>query len=316
MIITKTPLRITLGGGGTDFPPFAAKYGGQAITAAIDKYVYVVVGEMFEGGYRLKYTQSEDAESIDAIQHPIFRETLRFFKTPPRTEIISFADIPSGTGLGSSAAFTVGLCRALSSLGGQDGRPTKSILAGQASRVELEILGRAGGPQDHLACALGGLQILFFDHKKAGSRSLRMQSDDMERLEDRLQLFFTGYIRDADNILTTQSDLGLRAINAMGKTALRWLENGDLDRFGELLNDHWYIKRLRSPAMSNYKIDLAHKVASMRGAVGGKLVGAGGGGFLLFYADDSHHLSLAMEHLGLREVPFKFDYTGTTLCKL
>ena len=271
---------------------------------------------MFDkGSYRLRWAHPEDANSLDDIQHPILREALRFYEVPRGIEIVSLADIPSGTGLGSSGAFTVGLCHALSAYMGLS--LDRRMLARHAAEIELEILGRGGGCQDHYACALGGVTSLHFCSGGAvEDLDPLISSDLLECLESRLHLFFTGYSRNANDILISQSDVGLKAIKASGRTALRFLRSGDLDRFGDLFNDHWLLKKLRSDEMTNPDIDLAYKTGMASGAIGGKIVGAGGGGFLLFYTKHPEPLAYQMQDLGLSEVSFKFDYNGTTCRRL
>lgn len=308
MVISRTPLRISLSGG-TDVPEFLREYGeGFAITIGITLYVYIVVKKTFDGGYVLKYSENENAATIDAIKHPILRETLRLYQVPTGTEIVSLADVPSGTGLGSSGAFTVGLCRALSTT------LTQHELAERAAHVELGILRKMGGKQDHYATALGGMRTLEFHHNgTVVAKELAVGPTTLQRLESGLRLYYTGFSRDADTILATQSIDGLNIINAHGHASKHYLECGDVESFADLMNDHWRIKRERSPDMTNEHIDHFYDVAMANGAMGGKLVGAGGGGFLLFFARDHGRLHAAMSAEGLTETPFSFDHVGTTL---
>jgi D-glycero-alpha-D-manno-heptose-7-phosphate kinase len=313
---------LTLGGGGTDDPTFAAEHGGYAITAAIDKYVFIGVSDTFTPGYFLKYSETEHVQTIDEIQHPILREALRYFDIPPHVEIVSLADIPGGTGLGSSAAFTVGLCKALSLYRNGYG-PARRVPPMLASFIELDLLERPGGCQDHWATALGGVSQLRFDSGRfVDGRPLKLKSRNLALLESSLLLFFTGYSRDADTVLTGQTHEGLSEIKRLGIESAELIRKGKIAEYGSLMDDHWWLKRLRHPAMSNATIDHWYDVALDNGAVGGKLVGAGGGGFLLFVVDDKRvaeersakdQLRTAMACEGLQEVPFKFDRVGTTV---
>jgi D-glycero-alpha-D-manno-heptose-7-phosphate kinase len=316
VILTQTPLRISLAGGGTDDPTYAAEHGGYAITAAIDKHVYVAISDQFNYGYLLKYSETEDVDTIDDVQHPILREALRYFDIPPHVEIASLADIPSGTGLGSSAAFTVGLCLALSAYGGRDlpglSEFDQSEAAYRAALIELALLKRPGGRQDHAACAMGGIAELRFGRDSVDAQPLDIKPRMATRLADRLVLFYTGYRRGADTILSTQTRDGLDEIKEIGYLSADLLRVGKVDEYGELLNDHWRLKRTRSPEMSNEHIDAWYDLALANGAIGGKLVGAGGGGFLLFVTSDKDRLVNEMTAQGLRHVPFRFDFTGTT----
>ena len=320
MILTQTPLRISLAGGGTDDPTYAAERGGYAITAAIDKYVYVAISDQFNDGYLLKYSETEDADTIDDVRHPILREALRYFNIPPHVEIASLADIPSGTGLGSSAAFTVGLCLALAFYRGTDFKRlsnehafNQAEAAYRAAQIELELLKRPGGRQDHAATAMGGMSELRFGRDSIDARHLDIKPRMVTRLADRLVLFYTGYRRQADTILSTQTRDGLDEIKEIGYLSADMLRKGKVDEYGELLNDHWRLKRKRSPEMSNQLIDDCYDIALGNGAIGGKLVGAGGGGFLMFVTNDKDRLIDAMTRQGLRHTPFKFDFVGTTV---
>lgn len=306
MIIARSPMRLTLGGGGTDSPTFAADYGGFTITAAISKHVYITVNDSFTKGYLLRYSEVERAESIDDIKHPILREALRLYEIPPHVEIVSVADIPSGTGLGSSGTFTVALCKALAMYTGTE--ITQENLARQAANIELDILGRPGGQQDHWASALGGLQVLTFEEEVKACPLVA----DPGIIRSQLSLFFTGHYRDSETILSTQTDEGLLDIKRMGLQAEVMLCLGHMSDFGELMDRHWRMKLRRSPEMSNPFINDCYELAMLNGATGGKLVGAGGGGFLLFVTKNKRKLRLAMSLVGLQEVDFDFDYEGAT----
>lgn len=312
MIISRTPLRITLGGGGSDDPRYVQEHGGFAVTAAINKHVYVGINTVFSGGYTLKYSRIEHADTLADIHHPILRECIRFFDLQPGVEIVSLADVPGGTGLGSSGAFTVGLCQTLDTL--TKGAAFRTELAEMAAHVELNLLGRPGGKQDHWATALGGLQALTFcQDGTVRSDPVNASATNLSHLESHLQLYFTGLARSAHDILSTQTTDGLDFIKASGYTARDLIVAGDVDGLGELMHQHWLAKRGRSKAMSNDHIDRCYEVAIRNGAVGGKLVGAGGGGFLLFVTNDGEQLTAAMATEGLQEMRFGFDHGGCSI---
>jgi D-glycero-alpha-D-manno-heptose-7-phosphate kinase len=312
VILTRTPLRLSIAGGGTDDPTYAAEHGGYAVTAGIDKYVFIGVSNMFTPGYFLKYSETEHVKVIDDIQHPILREALRYFCIPPHVEVVSLADIPAGTGLGSSAAFTVGLCNALSLYNGIE--LSQEQAGYHAAHVELNILERPGGRQDHIACAMGGMTELRFGDRSVEGQPLQISKRMTARFEKHLALFYTGRTRSADSILSTQTREGLDEIKAVGHDIAKYMQKGWTFELGERMDEHWHLKRKRHPEMSDDFIDECYDVAMQWGALGGKLVGAGGGGFLLFvFGDDLLMLTQAMSHMGLQYVPFKFDHAGTTV---
>ena len=323
MIIARSPLRVTLGGGGTDLPSYYREHGGFLVSAAIDKYVYVNVMRPFTGGIFLKYSQLEHVEQVAQVQHPIIREAMQLigFKTP-QIEITTLADIPSGTGLGSSGSFTTALLKALYTH--RKRHLHQEQLAELACYIEIDRLGEPIGKQDQYIAAMGGLTCLTF-HKddRVTATPLNLGMGTMFELEDNLLLFFTGFSRSASGILKDQNvksqqndaemlsnlhyvkDLGLRSRDA--------LVAGDTRHFGELMHEHWEHKKRRSGGMSNPQIDEWYELGMKNGAVGGKLVGAGGGGFLMFMAHDRSKLRNAMASAGLEEVRFKFDFEGTKI---
>lgn len=321
MIITRSPLRISLGGGGTDLPSYSSRHGGFLIAAAIDKYVYINLHRRFVDGFLLKYSQLEEAATIDEIKHPIIREALKLAGIQERNlEITSMADIPAGTGLGSSGSFTTALLQALLALKESPVDPAE--LAKQACRIELEKLGEPIGKQDQYIAAYGG--IMCFEFLADGSveaSPLKISEETLSNLEDNLLLFFTGYSRSASVILREQDDKSkksdktmidnLHFVKELGLQSRRALENGDLGEFARLMDGHWQRKKERSTGMSNSEIDNWYQAALAHGALGGKLVGAGGGGFLMFYAGDKTRLRHAMRERGLTEVLFRFDFEGT-----
>ena len=321
MIIARSPLRISLGGGGTDVPSYYEEHEGFLLAAAIDRYVYVTVMRPFTEGIFLKYSEIEHVEKVTEVKHPIIREVLAELDLKsPQIEITTLADIPSGTGLGSSGSFTTALIKALYAHYRRNIHPAQ--LAEMACRVEIEKLGEPIGKQDQYIAAYGG--ITEFNFHKDGSVSsapLNLSVNTVHDLEDNLLLFFTGISRSAGSILKDQveksktndikmienlhftKDLGLRS-----KAALL---SGDTEAFGELMHEHWEHKKSRSNGMTSNFIDSAYSQAIQAGAVGGKLVGAGGGGFLMFYANDKEKLRKKMSEIGLEEVRFQFDFEGT-----
>jgi len=321
MIITRSPLRITLGGGGTDLPSYYTRFGGSVISAAIDRYVYVTVMRPFLPGIYLKYSRQEMVESIDQVEHPIIAEVLRHldFKTP-QVEITTLADIPSGTGLGSSSSFTTALLKALYAHRRKMILPNE--LAELACQIEIERLRQPIGKQDQYIAAYGG--ITCFDFRADGTveaHPLAVSMDTLFDLEDNLLLFFTGFDRAAGSILKDQDDRSknddpsmlenLHYVKELGVRSRVALEAGRCSDFGEIMHEHWENKRRRSSGMSNPRIDEWYEYGRSNGAVGGKLVGAGGGGFLMFYAADRVRLRQAMNRAGLEEVRFHFDFDGT-----
>lgn len=320
MIITRTPLRLAIGGGGTDLPSFYSKFGSFFISAAINKYVYVTFYRTFIEGIRLKYSRMEDVASLDEVNHPIVRETFRLHGVLTNAEMASHADIPGGTGLGSSGAFGVGLSHALFASDGKTATPAD--LAKEATKVQMEILQYPIGVQDQYACAFGGFRAYTVSKDGAvTSEALAMPSGALEHLEKNLCMFFTGVTRNANEILVEQKQKSEVEDSAMYE-ALQYTQKlgfgirdaliaGDYKKFGELMHEHWEYKKQRSSKMSNPDIDRRYELGLKNGAVGGKVVGAGGGGFLLFYAADPEKLIAAMAAEGLRHVPFTFDNEGS-----
>ena len=323
MIIARSPLRITLGGGGTDLASYYREHSGLVISAAIDKYVYITIHRRFVPRFLLKYSRMEEVDSIDAIEHPLIREALRVTgTTETNLEITSMADIPAGTGLGSSGSFTTALLKALHAHHKQLVHPRE--LAEQACDIEINRLGANIGKQDQYIAAFGGITCFRFlpnDHVEAWP--LKIDRDTLYSLEDNLLLFFTGYSRSASEILKQQDEASrrndremienLHFVKELGRQSREALEAGDLDRFAELMNVHWEHKKKRSHGMSNPKIDEWYQLARENGAMGGKLIGAGGGGFLMFYADDKVRLRKVMREAGLEEVRFRFDFQGASV---
>lgn len=321
MIITRSPLRITLGGGGTDLPSYYREHEGFLVAAAIDKYVFTTVMQPFKPGIYLKYSQLENVESVKEIQHPIIREALQMFDfNTPQIEITTLADIPAGTGLGSSGSFTTALVKALHAHFRYLLQPSE--LAELACHIEIDRLGEPIGKQDQYIAAYGGITCFKFNRDDSvDAVPLKLSSDTLFDLEDNLMLFFTGFSRNASEILedqkikTSLNDDGmlknLHYVKALGFRSKDALEDGNPSLFGEIMHEHWLNKKRRSGGMSNPKIDHWYELGLGNGAVGGKLVGAGGGGFLMFYAADRNKLRHAMVKAGMEEVRFRFDFEGT-----
>ncbi len=321
MIIVRSPLRISLGGGGTDLPSYYLKHEGFLIAAAIDKYVYITAQRTFRNDCLLRYSQIERVNPGEEIQHPIIRESFKVVGVEPRfTEITSMADIPAGTGLGSSGSFTTALLMALYALDHRFIHPRD--LAEQACHIEIDKLGEPIGKQDQYIAAFGG--ITCFTFRQDGSvdaAPLALSEGIRTALEDNLLLFFSGFSRLASSILRDQDTRtkgneremvdNMHYVKEIGLRSKAALEAGDLTGFGRLLHEHWENKRKRSLSMTNEKIDHWYNVAMANGAIGGKLIGAGGGGFLMFYTEDKTRLRQAMRETGLMEVRFHFDFEGT-----
>jgi D-glycero-alpha-D-manno-heptose-7-phosphate kinase len=321
MIITRSPLRVSLGGGGTDLKSYYSEHGGFLVAAAIDKYVYITKHTTFQEEIIVKYSKMERVSSVDQIEHPIVREALKLTGvTDPHIELTSMADIPGGTGLGSSGSFTTALLKALHA-------HTKSLvspaeLAEQACEIEINRLGEPIGKQDQYIAAVGGITAFTF-HKdgRVEFRPCKISEETLYNLEDNLLLFFTGYSRSASAILKDQNEKSkmhdpamldnLHFTKELGYKSLASLESGNLEDFAALMDVHWQRKKARSSGMSNAHINDWYDYAMANGALGGKLIGAGGGGFLMFYAVDKKRLRHAMREKGLQEVRFRFDFEGT-----
>jgi D-glycero-alpha-D-manno-heptose-7-phosphate kinase len=321
MIITRSPLRITLGGGGTDLPSYYRDHSGFVIAAAIDKYVYITLHQTFVQELIVKYSHMERVRTVDEVQHPLIREALRLTGVvTPHLEITSMADIPAGTGLGSSGSFTTALLKALHALHKNLIHPQE--LAEQACHIEIDLLKEPVGKQDQYIAAYGGITCFrFLPNHQVEAWPLKIATDTLYNLEDNLLLFFTGYSRSASGILQEQHTrsehndreviANLHFVKELGRESKEALEAGDLTRLAELMNVHWEHKKKRSGGMSNDQIDRWYEMARENGALGGKLIGAGGGGFLAFYAEDKVRLRRAMREAGLPEVRFRFDFEGT-----
>jgi len=323
MIITRSPLRISLGGGGTDLASYYEAHGGFLIAGAIDKYIYITLHETFIEELIIKYSKLERVASASQIEHPIIREAFAMLGIErTNLEMTSMADIPAGTGLGSSGSFTTALLKALYAWKRDIVHPHE--LAEQACEIEIGRLHEPIGKQDQYISAYGGITCFkFLPGGKVEAWPLKISEETLYNLEDNLLLFFTGYSRSASVILQEQDTKSkaadasmvenLHFVKDLGLQSQYTLETGNLKEFASLMDVHWQRKKERSGGMTNAKINEWYDLALANGALGGKLIGAGGGGFLMFYADDKANLRHAMHGVGLKEVRFRFDFEGTKL---
>jgi D-glycero-alpha-D-manno-heptose-7-phosphate kinase len=323
LIVTRTPLRISIGGGGTDLPSYYRQFGGFVISAAISKHVYISINQSFLPGFFLKYSETEHANSYEEIRHPLLREALRLHKMPLNVEIVSIADVPAGTGLGSSGSFLVGLIHALHAYKRQP--VTAEQLAREAVDIEINRLKEPIGKQDQYIAAYGGLMCQeYLPDDGVVITPLRITEPALWELRDSLMMFFVGHTRSASELLRDQKTRseagdkamvdGLHFIKQLGQEIKVAFEAGDIGRFGELMHEHWLRKRARSAGMSNNRIDELYDLARARGgATGGKLVGAGGSGFLLFHTNDRRRLRSVMADAGVTEMDFTFDFDGSVV---
>jgi D-glycero-alpha-D-manno-heptose-7-phosphate kinase len=323
MIMTRTPLRISLGGGGTDLPSYYREFGGFVISAAINKYVYISINRSFFPGYFLKYSVTEHAETRHEIRHSLLRTALEMHDVPRPLEIVSVADVPAGTGLGSSGSFLVGVVHALCAYKRQP--VTAEALARDAVEIEMNRLAEPVGKQDQYIAAYGGLLCQeYHSDDRVTVSPLRMSEESIRELRDSLMLFFVGYTRSASTLLEDQKQRSeahdqtmidsLHFTRSLGQEIRSLLEAGNVAEFGSLMHQHWLRKRGRSQGMSNDRIDELYELARTKGgASGGKLVGAGGSGFLLFHTQDRRRLRETMTGAGLAEMDFSFDFDGSVV---
>lgn len=326
MILSRAPTRITLGGGGTDLKSYYSKHGGFLIAGAIDRYCTILANKKFDDGIRLSYSQTENRDKVADIEHRIFRAALEFSGIEKGIELSSTADVPAACGLGTSSTFTVALLNALHAY--KKNFATQEQLAEEACHIEIDILGEPIGKQDQYLAAFGGLTCLTFD--KNGDvllEPLRISPEALDELQSSILLFCTGKQRNASEILSEQNEKSkqddpemtqnLDQIKEIGLETRRYLERGQVGMLGELLHVHWEIKKKRSHKMSNPFFDECYETARKNGAQGGKLVGAGGGGFFMFYCINYNHnkprLVEAMQKMGLRWEHFRFDFDGAKI---
>ena len=318
MIISKTPFRVSFIGGGSDLKEYYKnnKYG-SVISTSIQKYMYIVIHPYFQDKIRLKYSITEDVKSIDEIKHPIIRESIRKVNVNNGIEIASFADIPSGTGLGSSSSFTVGLLNALYTHQGLS--KSSNQLAEEACEIEIGILNEPIGKQDQYAASIGGLNhIKFHQDEKVEISSLKLSQSFIKTFESTIRLYFTGNNRSSSSILTEQKQnmtdknklSMLREMVDLTEDFKKSLEDEDLNSLGRLLNYNWELKKQLASNISNNNIDLMYQEALRKGAVGGKLLGAGGAGFLMIMAFDHKPIE---DVLNCKSIGLKIDQSGTKI---
>jgi D-glycero-alpha-D-manno-heptose-7-phosphate kinase len=319
VIFSRAPLRISLGGGGTDLPSYYREHGGFLVSGAIDKYVYMLTHTVFQSRYRMKYSELEEVDEVSQIRHPILREALaRHWRGNP-LEIASVADVPAGTGMGSSGAYTVCLLKGLAQA--RQTSITAGALAEAACEIEIDVLGEPVGKQDQYVAAHGGICAYTFNPDDSVEvEPLELEPGVLRRLRDQLLLFYTGEARSASHVLADQDERSkaadqqmldnLHATKDLGRRSYDLLRNGDLDAYAELMHEHWENKRRRSPGMTDEHIDRLYTLARRSGCLGGKLVGAGGGGFLLVYAKQPEDTRQAMAAAGAFELAFEFEFGG------
>jgi D-glycero-alpha-D-manno-heptose-7-phosphate kinase len=322
MILARAPMRISLGGGGTDLPSYYSRYGGFILSAAINKYVYIYVNRPSADDYiRVKYSRYEEVQRVDEIQHDLVRPALELLNVNGSIEIVSMADVPGGTGLGSSGTYLVALLTALFELK-REKVPTQA-LAELACHIEMDLAGHPVGKHDHYLAAFGGITCLDIQRDgKVTVTPLDISITTTEELRNRVLLFFTGITRRSQDILQEQKrDTeaedpvvvdSLHRTKELGYRIKEALEHCDLDRFGLLLDEHWQNKKRRSGKISDPRIDRWYEIAKENGALGGKIIGAGGGGFLMLYCPNETKVAVrrAMAAEGLREMPYDFDFEG------
>ncbi len=324
MIITRTPLRIPLGGGGTDLPSYYSKYGGFIFSGAIDKYVFLYLNRpIVDDLVRVKYSVSETVKSVNDVKHDLVREACRLHHIDKGIEVISMADVPAGTGLGSSSCYLVGLLNGIHTLKRE--HISLQDLAEEACKIEIGTLHKPIGKQDQYMAAFGGLTVLDIDRDgKVQVRNARVSNETIEMLERNVLLFYTGVSRSASEILSKQSIAAqkdqkevvesLNRIKEIGHQVLEAIESGNITAFGRLLHEHWTVKKRMSDKIANEKIEKLYRAALDNGALGGKIMGAGGGGFFMFYVEENHQkFRDAMTAQGLKEMRYRFDFEGTKL---
>jgi len=326
MIISRSPVRITLGGGGTDLPSYYSKYGGALIAAAIDKYTLVTAHTRFDDDIKLNYSRAEIVKNVDEIKHNIFREALRLLDINNGIELTSLSDMPSSSGLGTSGSFTIALLNALHTY--KKEFVSQKQLAEEACHIEMNILKEPIGKQDQYIAAFGG--ITYFEFEKDGTvtvEPLKMTEEAKDELQNNILLFYTGIRRSASKILKEQDDKSkknedktietLHEIKKIGIETKKAFETGNIDKFGEFLDVHWNIKKQLSSGVSNQFIDDCYIHARNNGALGGKIMGAGGGGFFMLYHNGNNTEKTAfikeMDSKGLKKMRFNFDFEGSKI---
>jgi len=322
MIISKTPLRMSFVGGGSDLPVFYRKYGGAVVSTAIDKFVYIWLNKKFDNRIRISYSKTEEPRTVDKIKHPLVRESLKMLGIEGGIEIASIADIPAkGSGLGSSSSYTVGLLHALHAYRGQFASAER--LARESCEIEIERCGDPIGKQDQYAAAFGGFNFIeFYPDDSVSVEPIICKAETFQRLQDNILVFYTGITRSASELLKTQQRV-VAAEKPKQKVLMRMVElarqlrtelqKNHLDAFGEIIHENWELKRSLSSAISTGPIDNWYDRGRRAGAVGGKLLGAGSGGFMMFYAPREQHEAIARELKELRRMDFRFEQQGSKI---
>ncbi|HSY24021.1 MAG TPA: sugar kinase [Polyangiaceae bacterium] len=324
MIVSRAPVRFSLGGGGTDLPSYSREHGGFLVAAAVDKFVYVCVAKRFQNTIRLAYTESEIVDSVDQIRHRIFREALRMTDVTKGVELHSLADVPANTGLGSSSTFTVALLNGLHAFR-REFVPVEQ-LAREACSLEIDVLQEPIGKQDQYIAAYGGISALtFHPDGSVDVERLALRDEVIDELEANLLIYYSGVERAAASVLKEQAKTivankddavqRMHRIKALGHETKRILLTGNIDAYGEMLHEHWTNKRKLAANMADGTIDEHYDVARKAGAIGGKLMGAGGGGFFMFYvrAAERRRVQEALAARGLRPMRFRFDFDGARI---
>ena len=319
MIVSRSPLRISLGGGGTDLPSYYKRFGGYLLAGTIDKYVYINIAKTFNEKFILKYSKLENVKNIEKIKHPLFREILKYFNIKTPLNISSHADIPSGTGLGSSGCFSVALINALANLTKKN--LSRRQIAEIACKIEINTLKEPVGKQDQYTAAFPGInEFIFNKNGFVEIKKLNLNEKTLKNLKKNFTMYFTGYSRKSYKILKKQNQStnfqnkeminNLHKVKNLAKNFKKCLIKNNLNQYGLLMDDHWKLKKKRSGNMSNKKINYLYDYAKDNGAIGGKLIGAGGGGFFLFCSKNSTYLEKQMKKKGLNKTSFKFSYDG------
>lgn len=325
MIITRTPLRICLGGGGTDVKGYYDRFGGYVVSATINQYIYIVIHNSFDKSIRVCYSKREIVDTADEVHHPVVREAMKLFQIDdPGIEIISFADTPSDTGLGSSSSFTVGLVAALATY--KRVRMTKYEIAEMACHIERDLLREAGGKQDQYISAFGGISCLVFQPDgKVVVSPVQISHESIAALERNILLFYTGIKRNSFKVQQalirgvhkeTRTVESLHEIKQLGIETEEILRKGDINRYADLLHRHWKAKQRLSDMVTNGRINHFYRIAVENGAMGGKIIGAGGGGYLLLYCSDTNkqtQLRKILANEGMQELRYAFDSSGVTV---
>lgn len=322
MIITRAPLRMSFAGGGSDLPSYYEQFGGAVVSTAIDKYVYVTINKKFDDAIRISYSQTEIVETVSEVQHPLIRACMSHTGVTSGIEITTIADIPSkGTGLGSSSAFTVALLQGLYACQGK--YASAEQLAEEACHIEIDVCGAPIGKQDQYATAFGGLNyIQFMKDGQVDVKPILCPCPLVEQLQEHLIMFYTGRTRSASNILARQSEktkkekavqTNLQKMVAMSEDMRTRLQQGDLTSFGEILGEGWRLKRDLTEGISDSLIDDWYDRGVSAGAIGGKILGAGAGGFLIFYAPPERHQAICHSLPELRQVPVSFERAGSNV---